>query len=228
MGAILKAHFTRVSPTHGRTFSSATRCGPTTNRGTRHGPPEHHPQGTATRRRRPVRRRASSSATAPWARCSRPPASPLDLSLPELNVSRPELVKAIHGAYIAAGADIIETNTFGACRTRLAPLRPRGPRRRDQPRRRAASPASAVAASDRSVLVAGSVGPATPPSSRGRIAARRAARGLPGADRGAGRRRRRPDHLRDLRQPRRANRSDWRGARGRAHAAARRPDDLPR
>ncbi len=43
----------------------------------------------------------------------------LDLSLPELSVSRPELVSAIHGAYIAAGAEIIETNTFGACRTRL-------------------------------------------------------------------------------------------------------------
>src|SRR5919197_3441561 len=44
----------------------------------------------------------------------------LDRSLPELNVSRPDLVRAIHQAYIAAGADIIETNTFGASRFRLA------------------------------------------------------------------------------------------------------------
>src|SRR5438067_10754364 len=44
----------------------------------------------------------------------------LDLCLPELNISRPDLVKAIHGAYISAGADVIETNTFGASRPRLA------------------------------------------------------------------------------------------------------------
>src|SRR5256885_10503847 len=44
----------------------------------------------------------------------------LDRSLPELNVSHPDLVRAIHRAYIAAGAQIIETNTFGASRFRLA------------------------------------------------------------------------------------------------------------
>src|ERR1700687_3785678 len=44
----------------------------------------------------------------------------LDRSLPELNSSHPDLVRSIHRAYIAAGADIIETNTFGASRTRLA------------------------------------------------------------------------------------------------------------
>src|SRR5215471_10326330 len=44
----------------------------------------------------------------------------LDRSLPELNVSHPDLVRSIHRAYIAAGADIIETNTFGASRMRLA------------------------------------------------------------------------------------------------------------
>ena len=31
-----------------------------------------------------------------------------------LSISRPDLVHAIHGAYLAAGADLIETNTFGA------------------------------------------------------------------------------------------------------------------
>src|SRR5438874_13009447 len=44
----------------------------------------------------------------------------LDRSLPELNVSHAELVRSIHRAYIAAGADVIETNTFGAIRPRLA------------------------------------------------------------------------------------------------------------
>ena len=31
-----------------------------------------------------------------------------------LNVTRPDVVTAIHGAYLDAGADCIETNTFGA------------------------------------------------------------------------------------------------------------------
>src|ERR1051326_8641852 len=44
----------------------------------------------------------------------------LDRSLPELNLSRPDRVRAIHRAYIAAKADVIETNTFGASRLRLA------------------------------------------------------------------------------------------------------------
>src|SRR5215475_6172824 len=44
----------------------------------------------------------------------------LDRSLPELNISQTDLVRSIHRAYIAAGADIIETNTFGASRFRLA------------------------------------------------------------------------------------------------------------
>ncbi len=94
----------------------------------------------------------------------------LDLSLPELNISRPDLVGAVHGAYIAAGADIIETNTFGACRTRLVRY---GLEDRVAEFNRAAVQVArgAVAASSRQVLVAGSVSPATPPSSRGRLAA---------------------------------------------------------
>ena len=31
-----------------------------------------------------------------------------------LNLTRPDIIRAIHGEYIAAGADIIETNTFSA------------------------------------------------------------------------------------------------------------------
>jgi methionine synthase I (cobalamin-dependent)/5,10-methylenetetrahydrofolate reductase len=37
-----------------------------------------------------------------------------------LNLTRPELVSDIHRAYLAAGAEIIETNTFGANRFKLA------------------------------------------------------------------------------------------------------------
>ncbi len=36
-----------------------------------------------------------------------------------LNLSKPDLVQGIHGEYVAAGAEIIETNTFGANRYRL-------------------------------------------------------------------------------------------------------------
>ena len=43
-----------------------------------------------------------------------------DRSLDELCLSKPDLVGEIHREYIAAGAEIIETNTFGANRFRLA------------------------------------------------------------------------------------------------------------
>ncbi len=38
----------------------------------------------------------------------------------ELNLSRSDLIKSIHNAYIEAGADFIETNTFGANEIKLA------------------------------------------------------------------------------------------------------------
>jgi homocysteine S-methyltransferase len=37
----------------------------------------------------------------------------------ELNLSNPQLVREIHAEYVKAGVDIIETNTFGANRTKL-------------------------------------------------------------------------------------------------------------
>src|SRR5687768_16466194 len=39
----------------------------------------------------------------------------------ELNVSSPGLVRAVHEEYLDAGADVVETNTFGAHRLKLAP-----------------------------------------------------------------------------------------------------------
>src|SRR3981081_2416301 len=38
----------------------------------------------------------------------------------ELNLSSPALIKETHQEYVKAGAEILETNTFGANRTRLA------------------------------------------------------------------------------------------------------------
>src|SRR5438552_1946538 len=45
---------------------------------------------------------------------------PFETCFDELNLSQRELVVALHREYIAAGADIIETNTFGGNRFRLA------------------------------------------------------------------------------------------------------------
>jgi methionine synthase / methylenetetrahydrofolate reductase(NADPH) len=39
----------------------------------------------------------------------------------ELNLTNPDIVTEVHRDYVNAGADVIETNTFGANRFRLAP-----------------------------------------------------------------------------------------------------------
>src|SRR6188508_2242369 len=38
----------------------------------------------------------------------------------ELNLTQPDLVAEVHRAYVRAGADVLETNTFGANRVKLA------------------------------------------------------------------------------------------------------------
>jgi methionine synthase / methylenetetrahydrofolate reductase(NADPH) len=96
----------------------------------------------------------------------------LDRSLPELNISHADLVRSIHRAYIAAGADVIETNTFGASRLRLARygLESRATelnRAGVRVAREAQAQASATA-----LLVAGSVSPATPAGLGKRLAIR--------------------------------------------------------
>ena len=45
---------------------------------------------------------------------------PLDGCFDVLNANNPTLVQSIHAAYLSAGADLIETNTFGANRFKLA------------------------------------------------------------------------------------------------------------
>jgi methionine synthase I (cobalamin-dependent) len=43
----------------------------------------------------------------------------LNRSFDELNLTQPDLVADVHQAYVRAGADVIETNTFGANRIKL-------------------------------------------------------------------------------------------------------------
>src|SRR5512134_2531493 len=38
----------------------------------------------------------------------------------ELNLTQPDLVAEVHQAYVRAGADVVETNTFGANRIKLS------------------------------------------------------------------------------------------------------------
>ena len=45
---------------------------------------------------------------------------PVDVCFEELNVSDPEVVSRIHDSYVQAGAQLIETNTFGANAARLS------------------------------------------------------------------------------------------------------------
>ncbi|HJY57374.1 MAG TPA: bifunctional homocysteine S-methyltransferase/methylenetetrahydrofolate reductase [Streptosporangiaceae bacterium] len=92
----------------------------------------------------------------------------LDRSLPELNLSDPGLVSTIHESYLSAGADIIQTNTFGANRLWLGD---HGlPDQVEEINR--AGVRIARAAQDqceREVWVAGSVSPAVTASQRRRI-----------------------------------------------------------
>ena len=73
----------------------------------------------------------------------------------ELNLTNPDLVKELHRDYVAAGADVIETNTFGANRFRLAP---HGLEKKVHDVNLAGA-RLAVEAADGKALVAGSVGP---------------------------------------------------------------------
>ena len=76
----------------------------------------------------------------------------------ELNATEPEAVFRVHQAYIEAGAQIIETNTFGANRFKLAPLGLAEEVQRFNSRGVKIAREARESAS-REVLVAGSMGP---------------------------------------------------------------------
>jgi homocysteine S-methyltransferase len=73
----------------------------------------------------------------------------------ELNLTTPHLVAEVHRDYVNAGADVIETNTFGANRFKLAPYGLEGKVREITVR----GAHIAREAASGTVLVAGSVGP---------------------------------------------------------------------
>jgi methionine synthase / methylenetetrahydrofolate reductase(NADPH) len=93
----------------------------------------------------------------------------LDRALPELNLSNAALVSTIHESYISAGADVIQTNTFGANQLRLAD-QGFGDMVREINVAGAQIAARAWEGTGRPVFVAGSVSPAVTSSQRRRVA----------------------------------------------------------
>lgn len=75
----------------------------------------------------------------------------------ELNVRAPDLVRDVHRAYVKAGAEVLETNSFGANRMKLAQFGLAAQTR--ELNKRAAELAREAAAEGTDVLVAGAVGP---------------------------------------------------------------------
>ena len=73
----------------------------------------------------------------------------------ELNLVAPALVREVHAGYVEAGADFVETNTFGANRVKLSPY---GLANEVERINRAAVEVARAAAGD-AVLVAGAMGP---------------------------------------------------------------------
>jgi methionine synthase I (cobalamin-dependent)/5,10-methylenetetrahydrofolate reductase len=82
----------------------------------------------------------------------------VEQSFEDLNLTHPEVVLGIHRAYLAAGADMVETNTFGASPLQLQRW---GLEDRTTEINRAGALLARTAADEagRAVLVAGSVGP---------------------------------------------------------------------
>ena len=81
---------------------------------------------------------------------------PLERCLEELCLSEPERVRKVHEAYVEAGAQLIETNTFGANGVRLERF---GFGAKTHEINAAAARLAKQAATSKNVAVAGSVGP---------------------------------------------------------------------
>lgn len=80
----------------------------------------------------------------------------LEAGFERLNLTAPDLVTGLHVDYVAAGARVIETNTFGANRLRLAPL---GLERQVRDINLQGALLARGAAAGKGVYVAGSMGP---------------------------------------------------------------------
>ena len=93
----------------------------------------------------------------------------LDSALPDLNLSDPDLVGTVHEAYIGAGVDVIQTNTFGASRLRLAMHGAKGTVAEIN-RAGVRVARAAQERAGRQVFVAGSVSPAVTARQRAQVA----------------------------------------------------------
>jgi methionine synthase / methylenetetrahydrofolate reductase(NADPH) len=82
----------------------------------------------------------------------------IDDCFDQLNLTNPDLVGTVHRAYLAAGAEVIETNSFGANRVRLEHYGI-GDRVREINRRAVKIAREAREVSGRAAFVAGSIGP---------------------------------------------------------------------
>jgi homocysteine S-methyltransferase len=87
---------------------------------------------------------------------------PYDRGFDELNVTRPDLIEGVHREYLAAGAEIVESNTFGANRLRLA-LQGLEARARELNAEGIRLAGAARAAIAPSAFVAGAIGPVGQP-----------------------------------------------------------------
>ena len=114
----------------------------------------------------------------------------------ELNLTNPDIVTEVHRDYVNAGADVVETNTFGANRFKLAP---HGLEKKVHEINRRGAEIAKAAARDRA-LVAGSVGPlGVQIEPLGTLSYDEAKDAFKEQMQGPARRRRRPDHPRDVR-----------------------------
>ncbi|HVZ59538.1 MAG TPA: homocysteine S-methyltransferase family protein, partial [Terriglobales bacterium] len=88
-----------------------------------------------------------------------------------LVLSRPQMIREIHASYLAVGADIIETNTFGASRIVLAEydLQDKVAELNHAAIRLARETAAQFSTADRPRYIAGSIGPSTKLPSLGHI-----------------------------------------------------------
>jgi methionine synthase I (cobalamin-dependent) len=67
-----------------------------------------------------LRTAGSTSWTERWAPSSTSGAIFVNVCYDELNLTEPELVESIHREYVDAGAELLETNTFGANPVKLS------------------------------------------------------------------------------------------------------------